>query len=62
MELRQAVDRLVEEIRPRVLEAVPARIVGGVAKPEVGPEVDDGGARSGQVGGDLRRPPRGGVP
>ena len=35
VELRQAVDRLVEEVRPWVLEAVPAWIVGGVAEPEV---------------------------
>ena len=31
VELRQAVDRDVEQVRPRVLEAVPARVVGGVA-------------------------------
>ena len=30
MELRQAVDGVVEELRRGVLEAVPARVVGGV--------------------------------
>ena len=37
VELGQAVDGLVEEVGPRVLEAVPARVVGGVAEAEVGP-------------------------
>ena len=46
----QAVDGGVEEVGPRVLEAVPARVVGGVAQPEVGAEVDDRGA-----GGDKVR-------
>ena len=44
MQLGQAVDRDVEEVGVRVLEAVPARVVGGVAQAEVRPEVDDGGA------------------
>ena len=35
MELGQAVDRVVEELRRRMLEAVPARVVGRVAEPEV---------------------------
>jgi hypothetical protein len=41
MELRQPVDRLVQEVGTRVLEAVPARVVGWVAQAEVGSEVDD---------------------
>ena len=41
MELRQAVDGGVEEVGPRVLEAVPARVVGRVAEAEVGAQVDD---------------------
>ena len=54
VELRQAVDRAVEEVGPRVLEAVPARVVGRVAQAEVGPEVDDRGARGGEVGDEPR--------
>ena len=54
MELRQPVDRVVEEVGPRMLEAVPARVVVRVAEAEVGAEVDDGGARGGEIGGDLR--------
>ena len=36
-----------------MLEAVPARVVGGVAQAEVGPEVDDRGAVGDQVGDDA---------
>ena len=54
MELRQPVDRVVEEVGPRMLEAVPARVVGRVAEAEVGAEVDDRGAGGDEVGGDLR--------
>ena len=50
MQLGQAVDGVVEELGSRVLEAVPARVVGRVAEPEVGPEVDDRGA----VGHEVR--------
>ena len=57
MQLRQAVDGRVEELRVRVLEAVPARVVGRVAQPEVGPQVDDRGAGLGHrrhaPGGDA---------
>ena len=53
MELRQAVDGDIEEVGSRVLEAVPARVVGGVAEPEVGAQVDDSGAGRGQLQGDL---------
>ena len=62
MQLGQAVDGDVEELGDRVLEAVPARVVGRVAKPEVGPEVDDGGAagRPGRARASRRR--RGGGP
>ena len=49
MELRKAVDGDVEQLGRGVLEAVPARIVGGVAQPEVRPEVDDRGAGGEQV-------------
>ena len=39
-----------------MLEAVPARVVGRVAEPEVGAQVDDRGAGRGRSGlGDLRR-------
>ena len=37
-----------------MLEAVPARVVVRVAEAEVGAEVDDRGARRGEIGGDLR--------
>src|SRR4051794_13693836 len=43
MELRQAVDRAREQVRPRMLEPVPGRVVGGRVEAEVGTEVDDGG-------------------
>ncbi len=55
VELREAVDGAAEEVGPRVLEAVPARVVGGVAEPEVGAEVDDRRAGGGEVGDDLGR-------
>ena len=42
MELREAVDRAGEELRPRVVEVVPGRVVRRVAEPEVRPQVDDG--------------------
>ena len=54
VELGQAVDRDVEEVGVRVLEAVPARVVGGVAEAEVGPEVDDRGAGLDDPGDDGR--------
>ena len=41
MELREAVDGGGEELGPRVLEAVPGGVVGGVAEAEVRAEVDD---------------------
>ena len=44
MEFRQPVDGLAEELGMWVLEAVPARVVGRVSKPEVGTLVDDRGA------------------
>ncbi len=40
MQFRKAVDGHVEELGRRVLEAVPARIVGGVTEPEIRPKVD----------------------
>ena len=55
MQLRQAVDRLVEEVRPRMLEAVPARVVGRVAQAEVGALVDDRRAGGDEVGDEVRR-------
>ncbi len=53
MELGKAVDRDVEEVGVRVLEAVPARVVGGVAEAEIGPEVDDRGAVRDDPGDDA---------
>ena len=50
MELRQPVDGRLEQLRMGMLEAVPARVVRGVAQAEVGPEIDRGGA----VGDDRR--------
>ena len=50
MELREAIDGLIEEVRARVLEAVPARVVGGVAQAEVGTLVDDRRAFRDEVG------------
>ena len=55
MELRQPVDRLVEEVGARVLEAVPARVVGRVAEAEVGALVDDRGAGRDEVRDEGRR-------
>ena len=43
----------------RVLEAVPARVVGGVAEAEVGPEVDDRGAAGDDRRNELRGRPVG---
>ena len=40
MQLRQAVDGGREQVRARVIEVVPARVVTRVAEPEVGAEVD----------------------
>ena len=62
VELGQAVDGALEEVGARVLEAVPARVVGRVAQAEVGPEVDDRGARVDEVRARARRPRRGGGP
>ncbi len=53
MQLGETVDGLVEQVRPRVLEAVPARIVGGVAQSEVGALVDDRGSVGDQPGHQL---------
>jgi len=52
-------DGTLEEVRPRVLEAIPAWIVRGVAESEVGPEVDDCSPTRREVGGDLRPRPVG---
>ncbi len=41
MQLRDAVDERSQELRVLVLVAVPLRVVGGIAQPEVGAEVDD---------------------
>jgi hypothetical protein len=55
MQLGQAVDRDIQEFGVRMLEAVPARVVGRIAEAEVGAEVDDrdslGGHRRDQRGG-----------
>ncbi len=59
MQLGQAVDGDVEKLGDGVLESVPARVVGGVTKPEVGPEVDDRRAAGDQVRYELRGGPVG---
>ena len=41
VQLRYAVDERSQELRVLVLVAVPLRVVGGIAQPEVGAEVDD---------------------
>ena len=41
MQLRQPVDRTRQQFRRRMLEAIPAGIVGGSQEPEVGSLVDD---------------------
>ena len=53
VELRQAVDGVVEELRRGVVEAVPARVVGGVPEAEVGAQVDDRRAGRGDGRDDL---------
>ncbi len=55
MQLRQPVHGPGQEIRRRVIEPVPAGIVGRVAEPEVGALVDDGDARVDEVGRHARR-------
>ena len=55
VQLRQAVDGKLEKVRPWMLEAVPTRIVVGVAQPEVGTEVDDGGPCRDEVGNEVDR-------
>ena len=42
MQLGEPVDGGLEQLRPRVVGVIPARVVRGVAQAEVGPEVDDG--------------------
>ena len=54
MELGEAVHGAGEEVGPRMREAVPARVVGRVAEPEIRPQVDDRGAVRREVGHDLR--------
>src|SRR6185436_4026942 len=49
VELGEAVHRALEQVGPGMLEAVPARVVGRIAETEVGPLVDDRGARGNQV-------------
>ncbi len=55
MQLRQAVDGLIQQVGSRVLEAVPARVVTRVAQAEVGSEIDDRRPRCGEVRHDPRR-------
>ena len=62
VELRQAVDGALEEVRARVLEAVPARVVGRVAQAEVRALVDDRRARRRRGPGRARRRRRGAAP
>ena len=53
VELGKAVDGLAEQVGPRMLEAVPAGIVGGVPEAEVGAEVDDRRAGGRELRDDL---------
>jgi hypothetical protein len=55
MQLRQAVDGKLEKIRTWMLEAVPTRVVVGIAQPEVGTEVDDGRACRDEIGNEVDR-------
>ena len=55
MEFRKAVHGDVEQLGRRMLEAVPARIVGRVPEPEVRPEVDDRRAGGQEVRHELGR-------
>ena len=55
MQLGQTVDRLLEEVGSRVLEAVPARVVVGVSETEVGSEIDDGGPGRDEIGNEVDR-------
>ena len=55
MQLRQAVDGKLEQIRTWMFEAVPTRIVVGIAQPEVGPEVDHGRPCRDEVGNEVDR-------
>ncbi len=54
MQLREPVDGHVQQLGSRVLEAVPARVVGGVAQAEVGTLVDDRRAGGEQVRRQVR--------
>jgi hypothetical protein len=54
MQLGQAVDGDLQELGMRMLEAVPAWVVGRIAQTEVGPQIDDGDALRGH-GRDQRR-------
>ena len=54
MQFRQPVDRVVEEVRPWMLEPVPARVVLGVAESEVRTQVDDGRALVDELAGHRR--------
>ncbi len=49
MELGQPVYGRRQQLGPRVLEVVPARVVGRVPEPEVGPQVDDRHAVPGEL-------------
>ena len=55
VQLGQTVDRLLEEVGSRVLEAVPARVVVGVSETEVGSEIDDGGPGRDEIGNEVDR-------
>ncbi len=55
MQLGQAVDRLREEVGRRVVEVIPARIVGRVAQAEVRSQVDDRASLGDEVRHERRR-------
>ena len=49
VQLRQAVHRVAQQVRRRMIEVVPARVVGGVGQAEVGAEIDDRGTLRDEV-------------
>ena len=59
MQLGEAVHRALEQVGARMQEAIPARVVLGVAQPEVGPEIDDRGPGADEVADHPRRRPVG---
>ena len=54
MELRKAVHGDVQQVRSRMLKAIPPRVVARVAQAKVRPKVDDRRAGRSQIGDDPR--------